>query len=1052
MSESTSGPDLFNMLADEFAERYRRGERPLPQRVHREIPGARRADRRAVPGPGRDGTVRQRGRPGDRAASAARPGTAGPIPERLGDYRILREIARGGMGIVYEAVQESLGRHVALKVLPQHRLADPNQLERFQREARAAAMLHHTNIVPVFGVGEHDGVHYYAMQYIQGQGLDAVLAEVKRLRGSNPREPAPSSVPGDDPGWRPAWRSSWCPGGSQARAAAPAETVSADGIAPAGSRQGFGDDLRGAGPGPALSASAILGQSGSPYYRSVARLGVQAAEALAYAHHHKLLHRDIKPSNLLLDLQGTIWVTDFGLVKAEGTDAPDPNRRHRGHTAVHGSRAVPRPGRCAFDVYALGLTLYEMLTLEPAFAADQRSCSIDKILHEEPAKPRQIDPRIPRDLETIALKAIAKEPSDRYRTAVRTGRGPAAVPGRPADPGAAGSALEQAGGGAAATRSVAGARSPRWPRPSWPWRCCPSSTPTGRQRRPGESRLTVLGGAIPRRDRWPNRTGSWRSATSSAARPPSRRTRSARACSGWSRAGGRRSRPATRPGSTPPGPTWPPGSLITPDSRRSFPTKVPSTPPPSAPTARPSSPGGDDRTARLWDAATGQPIGQPMRHEARSGAVAFSPDGKTVLTGCTDRTARLWDAATGQPVGSPSRMGARSSAVAYQPRRQDHPHRERGQDGATLGRRHRSAHRSALRASGALSDAVAFSPDGKSILTGSGTDGAALGRRHRPAHRLSPSSIERHVRAVAFSPDGKTVLTGAATARRSSWDAATGKPVGEPIRHRVRVRAVAFSPDGRTVLTGSEDKTARLWDAVTNQPIGPPLVHQGPVVAVAFSPDGKSFLTASSDSTVRLWDADPGQPFGLILDHQDVGPKRGLQPRWQVDLQRNRDGTVRRWDAATGEIIGPTMRPSRRVVAVAVSPDGTTLLTGSNDKTARLWDTATGKPIGPPLQHESQVNVVAFCSDGKTIMTGSEDRTVRLWDALTGTPLGQPIPQSELGRCRGVQPRRQVLCRRLLPMARHRCGTWRPGRRSASRSRIPGASVPRRSARTARPS
>ena len=122
------------------------------------------------------------------------------------------------MGIVYEAVQESLGRHVALKVLPQHRMRDPNQLERFQREARAAAMLHHTNIVPVFGVGEHNGVHYYAMQYIQGQGLDAVLREVKRLRGVKPAEPAPSSAPGTIPPWRPAWRSSWCPGGSRARA------------------------------------------------------------------------------------------------------------------------------------------------------------------------------------------------------------------------------------------------------------------------------------------------------------------------------------------------------------------------------------------------------------------------------------------------------------------------------------------------------------------------------------------------------------------------------------------------------------------------------------------------------------------------------------------------------------------------------------------------------------------------------------------------------------------------------------------------------------------
>ena len=210
---------------------------------------------------------------------------------------------------------------MALKVLPQYRLRDPNQLERFRREARAAAMLHHTNIVPVFGVGEHDGVHYYAMQFIQGQGLDAVLREVKRLRGAKPAEPAPRSVPGarsrlggqrgDRAGVRTVRGPERGPGGRPA-------SVTASRPPPAG--KDSATTAVAAGPGPSSSASSILGQSGSAYYRSVARIGVQVAEALAYAHQHKLLHRDIKPSNLLLDLQGTIWVTDFGLAKAEETD------------------------------------------------------------------------------------------------------------------------------------------------------------------------------------------------------------------------------------------------------------------------------------------------------------------------------------------------------------------------------------------------------------------------------------------------------------------------------------------------------------------------------------------------------------------------------------------------------------------------------------------------------------------------------------------------------------------------------------------------------------
>ena len=226
----------------------------------------------------------------------------------------------------------------------------------------------------------------------------------------------------------------------------PAETVSvtASRAAPPG-KDSATSPLR-AGPGPSASASSIVGQSGSPYYRSVARLGVQAAEALAYAHHHKLLHRDIKPSNLLLDLQGTIWVTDFGLVKAEGTEALTQTGDIVGTLRYMAPERFRGQGDARSDVYALGLTLYEMLTLEPAFAADQRSVLIDKILHEEPSKPatdRPANPERPGDDRPESDRQGAVRP---LPDGVRTGRGPAAVPGRPADPGAAGVGL---GAGAA---------------------------------------------------------------------------------------------------------------------------------------------------------------------------------------------------------------------------------------------------------------------------------------------------------------------------------------------------------------------------------------------------------------------------------------------------------------------------------------------------------------------------------------------------------------------------------------------------------------------------
>src|SRR5262245_23866385 len=182
MNDSDSEADPLAPLADQFAERYRRGERPSLTEYAERHPELADRIRRVFPAMV---VMEQFGSVGGQAtgSSAGTPAVEGRAPTQLGEYRILREVGRGGMGVVYEAVQESLGRHVALKVFPAHGLMSPTHLERFRREARAAARLHHTNIVPVHGVGEHDGVHYYAMQFIQGQGLDEVLKEVKRLRG-----------------------------------------------------------------------------------------------------------------------------------------------------------------------------------------------------------------------------------------------------------------------------------------------------------------------------------------------------------------------------------------------------------------------------------------------------------------------------------------------------------------------------------------------------------------------------------------------------------------------------------------------------------------------------------------------------------------------------------------------------------------------------------------------------------------------------------------------------------------------------------------------------
>jgi serine/threonine protein kinase/WD40 repeat protein len=414
MNENNSGPDLLNDLAYEFAQRYRRGERPDLTEYANRHPELAKQIRDLFPAlvvMEEFGSV-----DGKRQAGAEIAAATGPrdLPRQLGEFRILREIGRGGMGVVYEAIQESLGRHVALKVLPFHALISPTQRKRFEREARAAARLHHSNIVPVFGIGEHGGVYYYAMQFIQGQSLDSVLNEVKRLRGgqqgtadrtltlSIARALLTNAIHGEEP--RNTSNASNHRGSRKASALAEA-SPSVDGESHARSRTPDAGDF-----------SDLTGPSETPYFRGVARLGVQVAEALAYTHRQGIVHRDIKPSNLLLDTQGAVWVTDFGLVKDDGDDGLTNSGDMVGTVRYMAPERFENQGDARSDLYCLGVTLYEMLTLRPPFEDAQRSRLVQRILHEEPVRPRKLDPRIPRDLETIVLKAMAKEPAQRYQT------------------------------------------------------------------------------------------------------------------------------------------------------------------------------------------------------------------------------------------------------------------------------------------------------------------------------------------------------------------------------------------------------------------------------------------------------------------------------------------------------------------------------------------------------------------------------------------------------------------------------------------------------------
>ncbi len=435
-NSSASQRDLIERLADTFITAYRAGQRPSIEDYVEQYPELADQLRDLIGAL----VVLERNAPNQRYG-ALPPGPAldRNTPREIGDFAIVREIGRGGMGVVYEAVQQSLGRHVALKVLGSPGLLNPVHLERFRLEARAAGRLHHSHIVPVFGVGECGGLHYYAMQYIAGQSLDQVIDAMRKLRPAF-RQSKTEALAGNE------LTVSIVQGllrgqfdGSDATSAAEApspecnsrgDALSAPGDPGLGGAESGEEPARKrnsaisshhGGPGASGKSAGTgefsSGAGGGPFYASVARVGLQVAEALAYAHSEGILHRDIKPSNLLLDARGNTWVTDFGLVKDEdGYSLTEPGD-------FVGTLRYMAPERLEgwsdrrSDVYALGATLYELLTLRGFFEGASRGQLLEHIRRVEPTAPSAFDARVPRDLETIVLKALAKEPGARYHTA-----------------------------------------------------------------------------------------------------------------------------------------------------------------------------------------------------------------------------------------------------------------------------------------------------------------------------------------------------------------------------------------------------------------------------------------------------------------------------------------------------------------------------------------------------------------------------------------------------------------------------------------------------------
>ncbi len=325
--------------------------------------------------------------------SSPEPRSCSNDEKRLGDFRLLREIGRGGMGVVYEAEQISLGRRVALKVLPFAAVLDSKQIARFKNEAQAAAQLDHPNIVSVYAVGSDRGVHYFAMQLIDGQPLDLAIEELRKL--SSPRR----GTTGDDP---------------------EPDAASPDTVATSADTVTEGEDSADAAAPAAASFLTRISTDKGRYFRTVMRLGIQAAEALQAAHEFGVIHRDVKPSNLLLDGEGKLWVTDFGLARCQtektltrtgdlvGTMRYMSPEQTQGQSALVDQRT---------DIYSLGATLYELLTLEPAFPGGDGPDLLRRLVEQDPRPLKSLQPKIPADLQTVVHKAMARRREDRYPTA-----------------------------------------------------------------------------------------------------------------------------------------------------------------------------------------------------------------------------------------------------------------------------------------------------------------------------------------------------------------------------------------------------------------------------------------------------------------------------------------------------------------------------------------------------------------------------------------------------------------------------------------------------------
>ena len=393
----------------------------------------------------------------------------------------------------------------------------------------------------------------------------------------------------------------------------------------------------------------------------------------------------------------------------------------------------------------------------------------------------------------------------------------------------------------------------------------------------------------------------------------------------------------------------------------------------------------EDQTAKVWDAASGREILTLKGHGGAVRSAAYSPDGQRIVTGSYDQTAKVWDAASGKELLTLKGHTHGLQEVAFSPDGQrvvsgSKDHTARVWEVAT------GKELLTFRGHSSLISTVAFSPDGQRIVSGGVDETGKVWEATTGKELLTLKGHGGTVRSAVFSPDGTQILTGSDDQTAKVWDAASGKELLTLKGHRGRIWSVAFSPDGKRIVTGSVDgdQTAKVWDSASGKEL---LTNRGDslIASVAFAPDGRRIVTGSLDQTAKVWDLAGQEPL-TFKGHTNGITSLAFSPDGQRIITGSGDQTARVWEVASGKELLTLKGHSGGIWSVAYSPDGQRIATGSHDHTAKVWEPASGKEL-LTLKHDLEVRSVAFSPDSQRIITGCADWTARLWEAATGKEL-----------------------------------------------------------------